>query len=1111
MIRDKRLFESIASAIKFNANTLILLMLLCTLPASAQVTSSTITGNVTDGVEPLPGALVLALHEPSGTRYTALANGEGEFRLEGLRTGGPYRLEATFVGFNKGVVEKITLRLGETYRCQMALQTNNQLDEVVIIGKGATELKTGASNHITRADINATPNISRNLNDLARLSPYFMDGEYGGRNGGMNNFSIDGSNFNYNMGLDRVKLPGGGTPISVDAIEEIQVVTSAFDVKQSNFMGASINAITKSGTNNLSASAYGYFKNEHLRGNKVDDMELSARQKEQRNIYGFTVGGPIVKNKLFYFVNAEYEDIPYPIHKWRLSTDGKEDAQQMISRVTAADMERFANDLISMYGYNPGSWTDFNGKNNSFRVISRFDWNINDHHHLMVRYNQVNTKKDNNVVGAALSLGQAPTSIYSQTFRNSTWKSIDNVYSLSAELSSNFGWGMSNVLRGSFTFNDANNRECEGDFPTVDILKEDDGGVSRAWLNAGYDQHAWRNGIKEKSWSVTDNFTISTGRHQISLGGAFESTTASNCYMRYGAGYYRYASYDDFINKRAPIAFAFCYSLTGEERALADITYNRLSFYAQDEWNVNDRFNIQYGVRMDMPMYTNHRYENPAVAELDFNGKKLNTGEWPKSIPLFAPRLGFNYKLDEEGSIILRGGTGIFTGRFPLIILSKMQERSGMLQHSIQIKDKNDPLLKYFEGKGILTPNQILAEVPNMPEELRNRFPQQAGASATASNLVTIDRKFKMPQLWKSTLAIDFKLPTSFDAGLTLEGSYSKDINAMHIYDANIDPAKATANQFEGPDQRYFYPGRQQSLYYADRGYAYVLTNTTKGYSANFVAQAYARPVQNLHLMAAYTYTVSKTIDSMNSNQIENMASNLPTVNGYNYATVGNALYLRSPHRVLATATYRINYARNHASTDISLLYEGRHGAAYSYTYDGDMNNDGVNNDLLYIPANKEELIFQDKKVGDVTFTADEQRDAFWAFINKDPYLKKHKGEYAKANAAYSPWMHRFDLRVVQEFGLKVGKKEHRLQLNLDVMNIGNLLNSKWGTQKTTQAGAPKPLKRVGVTENNQPIYTMSTYKDSEGQNRLVDKTFTSYLNSNNCWQLQLGVRYLFH
>lgn len=434
-----------------------------------------------------------------------------------------------------------------------------------------------------------------------------------------------------------------------------------------------------------------------------------------------------------------------------------------------------------------------------------------------------------------------------------------------------------------------------------------------------------------------------------------------------------------------------------------------------------------------------------------------------------------------------------------------------MLQHSIQIKDKNDPLLKYFEGKGILTPNQILAEVPNMPEELRNRFPQQAGASATASNLVTIDRKFKMPQLWKSTLAIDFKLPTSFDAGLTLEGSYSKDINAMHIYDANIDPAKATANQFEGPDQRYFYPGRQQSLYYADRGYAYVLTNTTKGYSANFVAQAYARPVQNLHLMAAYTYTVSKTIDSMNSNQIENMASNLPTVNGYNYATVGNALYLRSPHRVLATATYRINYARNHASTDISLLYEGRHGAAYSYTYDGDMNNDGVNNDLLYIPANKEELIFQDKKVGDVTFTADEQRDAFWAFINKDPYLKKHKGEYAKANAAYSPWMHRFDLRVVQEFGLKVGKKEHRLQLNLDVMNIGNLLNSKWGTQKTTQAGAPKPLKRVGVTENNQPIYTMSTYKDSEGQNRLVDKTFTSYLNSNNCWQLQLGVRYLFH
>lgn len=1086
---------------------LLLLTLFTSFPLTAQVTTSTITGNVNDGQDPLPGALLLAVHEPSGSRYTALTNADGEFRLEGLRTGGPYRIEATYVGFNKGVVEQVTLRLGETYRCNMPLQTNNQLDEVVVLGKGASQLKNGASDHITMADIMATPNISRSLNDMSRLSPYFLDGEYGGRNGGMNNFSIDGSNFNANMGLDRAKLPGGGTPISVDAIEEIQVVTSAFDVKQSNFMGAAINAVTKSGTNDLYASAYTYTKNEHLRGNKVDGNELGTRQKEQRNIYGVSVGGPILKNRLFYFVNAEYEDVPFPIHKWKLSTDGKENAQQMISRVTAADMERFAGDLIRMYGYNPGSWTDFDGKNNSFRILSRIDWNIDDRHHLMVRYNQVNTKKDNNVVGASLGLGQHPTSIYSQTFRNSTWKSIDNVYSLSAELNSNLGKGMSNVLRASFTFNDANNRECNGDFPTVDILKEDDGGTPRAWMNAGYDQHAWRNGIKEKSWNVTDHFTLSLHRHQLSMGAAFESTTASNCYMRYGAGYYRYASYEDFVNKAAPIAFALTYSLTGEERALSDVTYNRFSLYAQDEWSIGQRLNLLLGVRMDLPMYTNHRYENPSVANLDFNGVKLNTGSWPKATPLFAPRVGFNYALTEDGSLTLRGGTGIFTGRFPLILLSKMQEGSGMLQTSIQIKDANDPLLQYFAGKGILTPNQILNElVPTLPEEQQKRFPTRPGAT---SNLVTIDRNFKMPQLWKSTLALDYRLPTSFDAGITLEATYSKDIHAMHVYDANIDAAKATEKRFNGPDNRYFYPGNVQKRIHEKVGYAYVLTNTNKGYSANFVAQAYARPLPNLNLTAAYNYTVSRTINSLNSNQIENAVTNLPTVNGINYATVGNALYLHSPHRVLATATYRIHYARRHASTALTLLYEGRHGASYTYTYDGDMNNDGVQNDLLYIPATKDELLFQDKKVGDRVFTADEQREAFWAFVNKDPYLKRHKGEYAEANGAYSPWMHRFDLRVMQEFAVRTGKKENRLQLSLDLMNLGNLLNSKWGNQMTTKAGAPKPLKRVGVTDDNRPIYTMTTLKE-DGVDCLVNETFTTWLSSNNCWQLQFGIRYIF-
>lgn len=1072
----------------------------------AQSTTSSVGGRVIgsdENQEPLIGASVVAVHEPSGTRYGTVTNAQGNYQLQGMRIGGPYRIEVSYVGYRRQVFTNIFLKLSENYACNAILQPSTELDEVVIAGnssKFAGE-KTGASTHITSTSIDRLPNISRNLTDLTKLSPYANGAGFGGRDQRMNNYSIDGANFNYSMGLDGAVLPGGGNPISIDALEEIQVSIAPYDVRQSNFIGASVNAVTKSGTNRFRGSGYMYTKNEYLRGNKVGDYDLGDRAEERRNIYGFTLGDPIVKNKLFFFVNGEYENAPQPIHKWKLSTNGQEDTQNLVSRVTDADMRQFSQDLQRMYGYNTGSWTDFNGGMDTYRAMARIDWNITDNHRLMFRYNYTSQQKDNNVVGPALSINGAPVSRYSMTFRNSTWKQYNNVTSLTAELNSRLGPEVTNQLLASLTFNDGNKRECNGDFPTVDIMKPDETGTNRAFMNAGYDQHAWRNGIKEKVFAITDNISLQLGTHNLMAGVSFESQDVSNCYMRYGAGYFRYNSYDDFVNKAAPVAFALTYSLTGEDRALAAVHYNQFSLYSQDDYSVNSRLKLVYGIRMDIPFYVNKRYENPSISSYEFNGLKLSTANWPKATPLFSPRIGFNYDLLGDNILKLRGGTGLFTGRFPLVFLSKMQEGSGMLQTTVSTTKADDPLLAALVG-GIRTPKQILEEIaPQFP----NRFPTEPGA---VNNIITIDRHFKMPQVWKNSLALDYQLPLPFKSDFTLEGTYIKDINAILQRNVNvISSDDEKMSRYSGPDNRFYYPGNEGKLIHEEITNAMLMTNTSKGYSYNLNATLNMEPLKGLNLMASYTYTKSKTMSNNASNQIDGAWQQEPSVQGPNYLTLHNASYLSTPHRVIAEASYSIRYTRNLA-TSVSLFYTGQFAGSYSLMYDGDMNNDGFQYDLMYIPRTKDELNFQELKVGDRTFTADEQRNAFWAFVNQDPYMKKHKGQYAETNGAYLPWLHTFDLRIVQNFNLKVGKTTNTLQLSMDIMNLGNLLNSSWGVPKSVVNN--KLLQFKGVNENKEPLYTMSTTKVND-QTVLPGTSFIDNRSSGSCWQIQFGIRYIFN
>ena len=1080
------------------------LALSCPSGLMAQSTTSSITGTATDREGVLPGAVITVVHIPSGTRYSTIANQKGAYRLEGLRTGGPYHVEATYVGRSKTTAYFSRLQLGEVYECNLHLSDGNELTEVVVKGSNQRKVKTGGSEHITADEIEKTPAVERWIDDITRLSPYFMGNAFGGRDQGMNNYSIDGANFNFNMGLDRGRLPADNRPISIDALEEVQVVTSAFDVKNSNFMGASVNMVTKKGTNTFRGSAYTFFKNEYLRGNEVGGEFLGKRERDQRNIYGVTLGGPILKDRLFFFVNGEYEHSPYPIYKWNLSENGAADASKNISRVTEADMAAFAGELIGKYGWNPGSWTDFGGNNDTYRLLARLDWNISDRHHAMLRYNFT----DNPASGGGL-VG-TPASAYAQTFRGSTWQRKDNVHSLTLEVNSMFKRDINNTLRASFTFNDANNRESDAAFPTIEIQKADEQGTVRPFMIAGYDQHAWNNGIKERVWHVEDYATMLVGNHFLTTGVAFERITSSNCYMRYGAGYYRYKSFEDFVNGAQPTAFAMTYSLTGDKDAKAEVAYNRLAFYTQDEWKVNNRLRLLFGLRLDVPSYTNHRYENPSVKEMgELYGESLNTGEWPKARVMLSPRVGFNFDLTEDGRLRLRGGSGIFTGRFPLVYLSKMQEGSGMLQTTVQDAGKNG-ILPYLTG-GVRTPDQVLAMVAESNDEtLKGKFPTQPGAR---NNLVTIDRNFKMPQVWKSTLAADYRLPLPFNAELTLEGTFAKDINAITAYDANIDRAKVESQRFGGNDNRFFYPGATDKRIEAGNGYAYVVTNTSKGYSANLMAQLKMTPVRDLNLMAAYTYTVSKTLNSAPSNQVEGWdCKNQASVNGFNWLETSNARYIASPHRIIASASYKFAGSRDHVSTFVSLFYEGRRMGSYTYVYLDDMNNDGVKgNDLLYVPASKDELLFKEFTAAGHTYTVEEQRNAFWDFINQDDYLKDRKGKYTEPFAAFSPWCNRFDLRMMWEFKVMTGRQKNRLQLSFDILNVGNLLNNNWGVQKVAKDGtATQPLKRVGVDENNVPIYQMTTYTEN-GQTKLIDRTYDNYFNTSNCWQMQVGLKYIFN
>ena len=1053
---------------------LAVLSFLFVIPTQAQVTTASMSGTVMFQDEPVIGATVLAVHEPSGTNYGTITNVDGRFSLQGMRTGGPYKVTISYVGYQSAVYSGITLQLGENYNLNVKLKESSEtLDEIVITAaktKFNTE-KTGATTNISSSQITSLPTINRSISDIARLSPYASDMSFAGGDGRSTNFTVDGANFNNNFGLSD-NLPGGGNPISMDAIEEVQVVIAPFDVRQTNFIGGGINAITKSGTNTFKGSAYTYFQNQNMRGNSIDGEDLGARAKESKTIYGATFGGPIIKNKLFFFANVEVEKQPQQVIKWRARTEGEQpDENNYISRTTLSDMQKVSDFLRDKYGYDTGSATNFPADEKNLKLLGRIDWNITNGHKLSVRYNYTkntawNAPNANSMDGGSGSrlYNTSRVGYQSMSFANSMYSQDNKVSSVSADLNSRFSDKISNQLLFTYTDIEDMRGTNSSPFPFIDILagKDAEGNqIMEPYMSAGYELFTYNNGVKNKITSVIDNFTYFAGDHKITAGISFEHQLASNAYMRNGTGYYRYSSLDDFLNGAAPETFAWTYGYNGVSDPKAQVTFNQIGFYAQDEWNIRPNVKLTYGIRFDDLIFDNSDLQrNDAIYDLDFGGKHIDTGKWPKSRMQISPRVGFVWDVFKDNSLKVRGGTGIFTGRLPLVFFTNMPTNSNMVQNAVVFGTKyengiavsHDSRLDQLAG-GMITNVDDAIKKFGLPTTIEN--------PVAGSKISGVKDNFKMPQIWKTSLAVDYQLPTSFPLSVTGEFIYNKNINAVTLENINIkDPSNW--EHFNGADNRLIYPS---DYTYVSGKNAVVLTNTSKGhgYTANVTVNA--QPVEDLNMMLAYTHTESKEISGLPGSDPVSTWQGMLTIDGPNFATVQRSRYV-VPDKVIAAINYNLPFRHKGLlrKTSLNLFYSGYSASGYSFAYTNDMNGDGINNDMMYIPKDDSEIKFKNEA----------DRTAFWNFVDQDSYLKNHKGEYAEAYAARAPWVHRFDLRITEDFSFKAGKTEHHFQLSLDFMNIGNMINSKWGVMKNaSSSNGCRILKYEGMDDNKTPIFSM--------------------------------------
>ena len=1110
---------------------MVMLLLCMTMASMAQITTSGMSGKVTADGEDVIGATIEVIHVPSGTKYQAVTNAKGMYAINGMRPGGPYQIKVSYIGYQPKSFNDVKLQLGQTYNLNVGLSEDaQQLGEVVVSAKATkfTTEKTGASTNIDNQMLQNMPSVSRSITDYTRLSPYGGNGmSFAGADGRTANFTVDGADFNNNFGLSSA-LPGGGNPISIDAIQEMQVVISPFDVRQTNFVGGGVNAITKSGTNTFRGTAYVYHQNEQMRGDAVDGEQISgAREKDRSTTWGMTFGGPIIKDKLFFFVNGEMTKIPTIANRWRGSEDGVADANNYLSRTTLADLEKVSNYVRDKYGYDTGSWTSFPADKNNYKLLARLDWNITNQHHLSLRYNY--TKNQNWLAPNASSMDGGTRSAYGRTsemamsYANSMYSMDNNVHSFSFDLNSRFSNNLSNQLLVTYSKLDDVRGTNSSEFPFIDILD----GNGTNYISLGEELFTYNNAVHNNVWNAKDDVTWYLGSHKLLGGVSFEHQMADNSYMRNGTGYYRYKTLDDFLNGGTPEIVALTYGYNGEQNPTARVQYSKVGIYLQDEWQATRNLKLTYGLRLDDLFFDNgDLMTNQAIYDLDYNGRHIDTGKWPSSKVIFSPRVGFTWDVMGDQSLKVRGGTGLFSGRLPLVFFTNMPTNSGMVQYQAVLNSSNTigtvkdnafvPAKGYenYTGKytvdakgkahvdmtqfngGLVSENGQASRQALLNKLASLGYPTTISPEqgTVPSSISSVDPNFHMPEVWKTSLAVDYVVPVSFPLTITAEGIFNKTVYGTVLNDWAVPDVKGFA-RFNGADSRHIYPSG-----YLTGTHAYVLENTHKGYGWSFNLSATAKPWEWMDLYASYTHTASKELTGMPGSNASSVLNYMATVDGPTAVKLHNSQYVE-PDRVVASMNLH-DKCGNH----YSFIYEAWRGNSnYSFMTQNDMNGDGFNYDAIYIPRDNEVGV----GTGDFRFKTQDDMDRFMAFLHNNSYLKKHQGEYAESYSYYSPWVHRVDFSYKHDFKLNVGQTKHTLQLSFDMKNVLNFFNSKWGVAKYLNpaigSDGARVLKYEGV--DAQGYATFSTPKAVDGNTQ----SWTYNHAIGQCWYASIGLKYYFN
>ncbi|MCH8033585.1 MAG: carboxypeptidase regulatory-like domain-containing protein [Bacteroidetes bacterium] len=1081
------------------------------------VTTASMNGIVQDADgNPLPGANVIAVHEPSGTQYGTSTRTNGLFNLPNLRAGGPYNVTVSFVGFNAEKQENINLSLGSNIRLEFKLKSEAvEIGEVVVSGEQDNVLnsgRTGAATFIDIDEIKNLPTIKRSVRDLTRLDPR-SDGNFsfGGKNWLYNNISLDGSYFNNPFGLDD-PAPGGQTnsePVPFDAIEHVQVSVVPFDVREGGFTGAGINTVTKSGTNRFKGSIYSFFRNESFIGNTVSGNDVIANPDLSFNQSGIRVSGPIIPNKLFFFINAEIERRTDPGSNFVADQDGNVTFGE--SRVSADVMNTIRTRMMEVYGYDTGDYENYIHDTENEKIIVKLNWNINENNNFFFRYNRLDARQDKPPHPFVLSAGGRGPNENSLPFSNAGYKINNELNSYALELNSR-GDNFANRFFASYNrFRDSRD-PFSAPFPTIEILEE---GVTLTTI--GHEPFSIHNILDQDVYQVTNNFSYFLGNHVATVGGSFEYFKFFNSFniFRHGLfflpgdldrffpggldflGAVRFESLEQFFRRTDPTDPGPDGILGNEDDPFYDfnslvtpstdpfkgeqIEVAQLSFYAQDEFLISPVFNLTYGLRVDIPIYITEPVDNPfsrGLTLLDENGnpETVDQSKLPGATPLLSPRVGFNWDVTGDRSTQIRGGTGIFTGRLPFVWI----------------------------GNVISNPGDNPNIFPNVEEQVMTSDDAILQTSFDVNGMV---EDFKWPQVWNTNIAIDHKLGGGFLG--TLEFIYGKDINSIYVRNADL----VAPVRFLPIDGRPYYGGHDadgNSLHElnpdGDAG-VYVIDNSSEGYNYSITAQIRKRFGIGLTSSLAYTFLEAKSL--LKSTEIasvlftENPVKGDPNNPQLSYSEFGNR------HRITGVAIYTQVWSENLA-THFGLFLEvgegnrfaGAGGNRYSFIYAGDVNGDGSSvNDLIYIPRNQSEIKFSENDVnGDFFATEDAQWAAFNSFIEQDDYLKEHRGEIADRFGAINPWFFNIDLRVMQDFSLLSGNTRHTFQISLDILNVPNLLNSDWGVRQVANSLATSPLELIGFSEGD-PTFN---YKSN------LTETFVDDPGLFSRWQIQLGLRYFF-